>query len=90
MLGLAWLGLAWLGLAWLGLAWLGLAWLGLAWLGDDCDEPAPRVAGFNFHDRADQTGDGRSLYGNCCFLAAMLIIAAASRISNRSYQMFAC
>jgi hypothetical protein len=48
-------------------------------LGDDRDEPAPRVAGLNFHDGTDQSCDERSLHGHGCFLAAMLMIAAASR-----------
>jgi hypothetical protein len=47
--------------------------------GDDRDEPAPRVAGLNFHDGTDQPRDGRSLHGDGRFLAAMLIIAATSR-----------
>ena len=46
---------------------------------DDRDKPAPRVAGLNFHDGTDHPGDGRSLHGHRCLLAAMLIIAAASR-----------
>jgi hypothetical protein len=48
-------------------------------LGNDRDDPARRVAGLNFHDRTDQPSDGRSLHRHGCFLAAMLIIAAASR-----------
>ena len=47
--------------------------------GDDRNEPAPRVAGLNFHDGTDQPRDGRSLHVDRCFLAAMLIIAATSR-----------
>ena len=48
-------------------------------LGNDRDDPARRVAGLNFHDRTDQPRDERSLQGQGCFLAAMLIVAAASR-----------
>jgi hypothetical protein len=47
--------------------------------GNDRDDPARRTAGLNFHDRTDQPGDGRSLHGHGCVLAAMLMIAAASR-----------
>jgi hypothetical protein len=48
-------------------------------LRNDRDDPARRIAGLNFHDRTDQPRDERSLYGQGCFLAAMLVIAAASR-----------
>jgi hypothetical protein len=47
--------------------------------GNDRDDPARSVAGLNFHDGADQSSDERSLNGQGCFQAAMLIIAAASR-----------
>jgi hypothetical protein len=48
-------------------------------LSNDRDGPARRVAGLNFHDRANQPRDGRSLHRHGCFLAAILITAAASR-----------
>ena len=48
-------------------------------LSKELHDPARRVAGFNFHDRMDEPSDERPFYGQRCFLAAMLIIAAASR-----------
>ena len=42
-------------------------------------DPARRVARFYFHDRMDKPGNERPFYGQRCFLATMLIIAAASR-----------
>jgi hypothetical protein len=48
-------------------------------LGNDRDDPARRVAGPIFHDRMDQPRDERALYRHDCLLAAMLVIAAASR-----------
>jgi hypothetical protein len=48
-------------------------------LSEQRQDPARRVAGFNFHDRMDKPRDERSFYGQRCLLPAMLIIAAASR-----------
>jgi hypothetical protein len=48
-------------------------------LGNDRDDPTPRVAEPNFHDRTDQSRDEPSLNRQGCFLAAMLVKAAASR-----------
>jgi hypothetical protein len=50
-----------------------------AWLRNDRDDPARRVAELNFLDRMHQPRDERSLYRHGCLLAAMLVIAAASR-----------
>jgi hypothetical protein len=47
--------------------------------GNDRDDPAPRVAGLNFHYRMNKPRDERSLYGQGCLFAAMLVIAAAYR-----------
>ena len=48
-------------------------------LGNDRNDPARRVAGLNFHDRMNQPRDERSLYGQVCLFAAMLVIAEAYR-----------
>jgi hypothetical protein len=49
-------------------------------LGKYRDDPPRGIAGrLNFHDRTDQPGDERSPHRQGCFLAAMLVIAAASR-----------
>jgi hypothetical protein len=50
-------------------------------LGDDRNDPAPGVAWLNFHDGTDHPSDGQPLHGHGCFLAAMLMIAAAPRDS---------
>jgi hypothetical protein len=42
-------------------------------------DPARGVAGFNFPDRMDKPRDERPFYGQRRFLAAILIVAAASR-----------
>jgi hypothetical protein len=47
-------------------------------LSKELHDPARGVAGFNFHDRMDKPRDKRPFYGQRCFFAAMLIIAAAS------------
>ena len=46
---------------------------------NDRDDPARRVAGPNFHHRTDKRRDERSLYRHGRLLAAMLVIATASR-----------
>jgi hypothetical protein len=48
-------------------------------LGNDRDDPTRRVAGPIFLDRMDKRRDERSLYRHSRLLAAMLVIAAASR-----------
>lgn len=48
-------------------------------LGEERDDPSRRAAGLNLHDRTNKRRNGRSLYGQCCLLTAMLIIAAAPR-----------
>jgi hypothetical protein len=46
---------------------------------NDRDDPARRVARPNFHHRTDKRRDERSLYRHGRLLAAMLVIATASR-----------
>jgi hypothetical protein len=48
-------------------------------LGNDRDDPAPGVAGPDFHDRMDRPCDEPPLNRQGCFLTAMLVVAAASR-----------
>jgi hypothetical protein len=48
-------------------------------IGNDLDNPVLRDDGLNFHHRVNQPRDERSLYGQGCFVAAMLIIPTAPR-----------
>jgi hypothetical protein len=43
------------------------------------DPPRGMAGGLDLHDRTDQPGDERSPHRQGCFLAAMLVMAAASR-----------